>query len=112
MTKINKTVQKSSESYENVPKTLENATISAFEQSIGHLIENRKIKFLEPNKNHISARFWFNYPEIPYVENGELVGWKAPYQTREKVESELRKKLPSGYSFERENSYVTVIFRD
>lgn len=112
MKESNKKVQKSSESYENVPKTLENATISALENSIGHLIENRKVKFLEPNKKHISARFWFNYPEIPHVENGDLKGWLPPYRCREKVESELRTKLPSGYSFEQENNYVTVIFRD
>lgn len=59
------------------------------------------------------ARFIANYQEQPATgDNGELLGWRAPYRSREDIDAALREHLPEDVGFEAKNNHTTVLFSE
>lgn len=58
------------------------------------------------------VRFVANYQEQPVHEDGELLGWVAPYRAREDVDAGLYEYLPDGIAFESESTHVAIIYSE
>jgi hypothetical protein len=87
----------------------------SIEESIGLMINSRKITFKELEEDHQVARFTFNFPEIPASvidSNAGFGEWLPPYRAKELVESELMDRLPDDLMFESEDKVTMVIYND
>lgn len=68
--------------------------------------------YSEQREHHV-AYFYANYQEQPVVgDDGEIRGWRAPYQAREDFDAALREHLPDGYTFEARDNSTTTFYRE
>lgn len=99
---------------EAVPTDAFAGIVKAFETTFAHLGEGKEVMFhsTENEADHAVALFSYNFPEMPVVRNGELVGWQPPYMAVETFTEMLAETLPSGYDYELARSDTIVVYRE
>lgn len=69
----------------------------------------REIENGERMLAHVTGRF----NETPVNgDDGEVLGWRAPYQAREDFTDALREHLPDGVSFEAKNDHTLILYQE
>ncbi|AGC65574.1 putative capsid protein VP18 [Haloarcula hispanica virus PH1] len=94
---------------DRVPDAVVEAVEAAVADEPNTLVEPR-IQGHGP-ETHGVASLYATYQEQPAIgDDGDLLGWKAPYQAREDFDAALREHLPDGYAIEAVNNGQTAFY--
>jgi len=96
---------------ESVPTELVEAVEAALDDAPNTLVEPRVRPAGESDSEHYVAKLFATYQELPALDDsGDLRGWKAPYQAREKFDAALREHLPDRWVAEAVNNGTTGFY--
>lgn len=100
----------------DIPESLTNSVEGILLDTLGLFLDGTEISWwIDENGNYVMTLI-SGFPEIPVSgDNGELIGWKAPYQGQEKFlegDNGLMKNLHGNWGYEIKNQSSILFYPD